>query len=399
MAPAPHRPRPARPYRPPQRGAGRPSATRGDRSRPPAAARRRRAAAAVVLAALVALAVTLIVLQPGATSGHAAHSHGAGRPLNTGGPTSTTSTPHASSSTTTSASATSTTPRATSYRIATTSLTLHEPSAPGDATTTVAGAPVRVLPVVVRYPTAASSAAATPGARFPLIVFSAGFDIDGEAYGPLLDGLARAGFVVASPTFPSTDPSDGTVNETDIVNHPGDLRYVIGALAHSATQPSSPLHGVLDARHVAVVGHSDGGDVSFAAAENSCCDSAHIDAAVILSGAELSAFGGRYAARRMPLLVVQGSVDTINVPGCSAQLYDGAPQPKYYLDVLGADHQQPYLYPGPLRDGVVSTVTAFLRRYLLGEPNAQRSVRLPPTERLSHGARAPGPKVVCPGAP
>jgi len=47
----------------------------------------------------------------------------------------------------------------------------------------------------------------------------------------------------------------------------------------------------------------------------------------------LSAFGAAYyASGSVPLLVVQGSADTVNSL-LQRQLYDEAPAPKYYLDI------------------------------------------------------------------
>lgn len=281
-------------------------------------------------------------------------------------------------------------------------LTLSEPSSPSIATSqSASGQPVRILPTVVRYPTVA------PGAghvRFPLVVFSQGFDEPADAYSGLLNAWARAGYVVASPTYPLTDPSvPGGVNESDIVNHPADLRFVISALQGAAANPHSPLQSVLNPHQIAVAGQSDGGDVSLAVAANSCCRDPAVKAAMILSGAELAAFGGTYYANHagVPLLVTQGSDDPINVPGCSAQLYDQAPPPKYYLDISGAQHLPPYIDPGPTRRGIELTTIAFLNAYLKHDPAMLRRTRsrLHGGETLTNTTTAPSSGQVCPGAP
>ncbi|HLI61431.1 MAG TPA: hypothetical protein VKV21_17375 [Solirubrobacteraceae bacterium] len=278
------------------------------------------------------------------------------------------------------------------------SLSLVEPAS---ASSDPAAGP-RPLPTVVRYPVVH---AARPHDPLPLIVFSQGFAEPAEAYAGLLHAWAAAGFVVADPTYPRTDPdAPGGLDESDIVNHPADLRFVIRALVHAAADRSSPLHHRIDTGEVAVVGQSDGGDVSLAVAENSCCRDRAVRAAVILSGAELSAFGGRYfAAGHVPLLVTQGTADTINAPACSAQIYDEAPQPKYYLDMVGAEHLPPYQAPGPVRSGVARVVVAFLEAFLERRPAELRQLANEATLggglRLSHGRRAPVPEGACPGAP
>ncbi len=281
-------------------------------------------------------------------------------------------------------------------------MTLNEPSSAAIATAhSVSGQPVRVLPTAIRYPTV-TPASAHP--RFPLVVFSEGFNEPASAYSALLDAWARAGYVVASPTYPLTDPAVGSVNESDIVNHPADLRFAISTLRAAAGNGQSPLSSMLDPSEVAVAGQSDGGDVSLAVAANSCCRDPAVKAAMILSGAELAAFGGTYYGTQgsAPLLVTQGTADPINIPGCSFQLYDQAPSPKYYLSMIGAQHLPPYVVPGPIRQGLETVTIAFLNMFLKHRSAALAHARprLPADETLTNGPTAPGPpSQACPGAP
>jgi predicted dienelactone hydrolase len=292
-------------------------------------------------------------------------------------------------------------------RVARVGVTLTEPSSAADATDhTASGSPLRVLPTMVRFPVAASGGRPLAGAPYPLILFSQGFDESTGAYAGLLDAWARAGYVVAAPTYPFTAPSGTTeLNESDIINHPADLRFVIASLLQMTRDPDSPLHRLIDPNRVAVAGQSDGGDVSLAVAANSCCRDGVVKAAIILSGAELASFGGAYFTDgSVPLLVTQGNEDTINPPGCSAQVYDQAPQPKYYLYIAGARHLPPYLMPGPIRTGVERVTIAFLNAYVKDPssgPSASVAVSgLPPQEKLTSAATAPGPpSAYCPGAP
>lgn len=310
---------------------------------------------------------------------------------------------------------TSAAPRPVSpFRVGLASLSVLEPSTAALANArTATGAPARALPTVIRYPALGSAARgpahglppAGAGGPFPLVVFSQGFDYPAEGYAGLMQSLTRAGYVVADPTYPRTDPSTpGGPNESDIANHPRDLRYVITQLLAAARRPSSVLHGLIDPKAIALAGQSDGGDVTLAAAANSCCRDARVRAAVILSGAELAAFGGTYyRSGSPPLLVTQGDADAINVPGCSAGLYDRAPGPKYYLDLLGASHLPPYTVPGVTRDHVSSTIIHFLGAYLhhrRRELAVLRRVGTVPglmtlTSAPSLGARG----TACPGAP
>jgi dienelactone hydrolase len=206
--------------------------------------------------------------------------------------------------------------------------------------------PGGVLDTQIWYPATAAPTRLVPdrsGGPYPLIVFSQGFDLPVSAYTGLLRHWAGAGFVVAAPTYPYTAPP-GPLDEADIVNHPAELRLVISALIGAARDPRSELAGMVNPAEVGLAGHSDGGDVSLAVADNTCCRDPAVKALAVLSGAELASFGGTYfTGPQVPLLVVQGNRDPVNVPACSAQIYDEARGSRFYLDLLGADHEEPYV--------------------------------------------------------
>src|ERR1035437_6776955 len=257
--------------------------------------RRRR----VIATVLILVALTVVVL-----------SRNHGSPTTTSSTTSTTS-----SSTTTS-----------------TSLPKHSPTAVGSITMTItepaSGAmSARSLVTTVRYPTSGAPggpniAGATPlrsGGPYPLVVFSQGLDVAPESYARLLNSWAAAGYVVADPAYPYTSPnSPGGVVRSDIVHHPADLNFVITTLLNDRA-----LSGLIESNEIAVIGQSDGGDVSLAAVANTCCRDTRVKAAVLLSGAELSWFKGSYfSSAPVPLLVVQGTNDlSLNPVSCSVDLY------------------------------------------------------------------------------
>ncbi len=227
---------------------------------------------------------------------------------------------------------------------------------------TASGATVTV-PTALWVPTGASSG------PFPLLVFSPGYQIDPSAYAPLTSAWAADGYIVAEPTYPDTAPGAPLI-ESDMVNHPAELTQVITALLSDSSQGALPAHDTIEPAQIAVAGQSDGGDVSLAAVANSCCRDPRIKAAVILSGAEATLFGGTYySTGSTPLLAVQGSDDPINPPGCSEQLYDGAPAPRYYLSLPGATHLSAYTAAGPQLSVVVDVTTAFLDGYVKRIPS------------------------------
>ena len=299
--------------------------------------------------------------------------------------------------------------RATAFAVGVRLVQIDEPASAVIATASVAGRPVRSLPTLLLYPAAGrpgqpdrADAPADVGAGpFPLIVFSQGFDEPVSAYRGLLDAWVRAGYVVAAPTYPRTAPTTlGGVDESDIVNHPADLRFVISRLVADAKGARGPLAGIVNVRQVAIAGQSDGAEVTLAGAADTCCRVGAVKAAVILSGAELSGFGGAYYAEgAVPLLVAQGNRDTINLPGCSAALYDQAPAPKYYVDLLGAEHLPPYTQPGRARHYVAQVVVAFLDDYLKGNPlPLRRMLRgggIPNVATLSSTSQLAGHSTYC----
>ena len=288
------------------------------------------------------------------------------------------------------------------FPIGTTNLDITEATSPASSVS-------RTLPTAVWYPAnQAGNGSAPDVARgpYPLVVFSQGYDLSVSAYAGLLEDWASAGFVVAAPTYPDTDPSDpAALDENDIVNHPADLRFVITTLLGDARGPGSVLSGLVNAGEIGLVGHSDGGDVSLAVAANPCCRDARVKAAAILSGAELTTFGGRYfAGNSVPLLVVQGSADTINVPACSAQIYDAAGPPKYYLDLVAAMHEPPYTEPGTTDQQVVAQITTeFFDAELAGQGTAIGAMladgNVAGATQITDGASAPPSSGTCPGAP
>jgi dienelactone hydrolase len=268
------------------------------------------------------------------------------------------------------------------------------------------GAP-RVVPIAVRYPATRAGAgapAARSGAPYPLLVFSQGYAYPVSRYSALLTAWAEAGFVVAAPTYPHTDPGQD-IDEGDILYHPADLRAAITAVLRASGRSGTALSGLVDAAQVGVVGQSDGGDVTLAVAANTCCRDVRVRAAAILSGAELGSYGGTYfpGGSSVPLLVVQGSDDRINPPACSQQLYDAAPPPKYYLDLIGAGHIPPYTRPVPDRATVETVTTDFFLAELAGEHAELAAMREAGTvagrAALTSGSIAPPAPGDCPGAP
>jgi predicted dienelactone hydrolase len=267
-----------------------------------------------------------------------------------------------------------------------TTTTVSTTNKPGATTTTVANAfgiglatYYMVIPstkaqieLLVGYPASLAKKSpvqnATPdkaGAPYPLIMFSQGFGISIYDYAELIGFWIEHGYVVADVIYPYTDPSylQG-LNRNDIVNHPSELTYAITEMLN-LNGSNTIIRGLINPNQIAVAGQSDGGDVSLAAAFNTQYFDSRIKLALILSGAEYAAFGGKYfSVDNIPLFLSQGSSDTINPPYCSVQIYDEAKQPKFYLNLINADHLEPYTdQTSPYAKAVRQSTLDFLNYY------------------------------------
>ena len=215
----------------------------------------------------------------------------------------------------------------------------------------------RVLVTSVRYPANAHRA-------LPLVVFAHGFALTPDSYAGLLDAWARAGYVVAAPAFPvERANAPGGPSETDLVNEPGDLRFVVSRLIGK----SSPLRGLIDATKIAVAGQSDGAEAALSAAYDTRFRDRRIDAAIILSGAALPGFTGAPPSSP-PLLAVQGTRDPINQPAVTAAYFRLMRRPKFLLWLLGASHLPPYTTRDRWAAVVDRATIAFLDGYLRRGP-------------------------------
>ncbi len=225
----------------------------------------------------------------------------------------------------------------------------------------------RALETVVRYPAG--------GGPYPLIVFGHGFALMPGTYARLLSAWARADYVVAAPAFPlERADAPGGPDESDLVNQPRDLSFVIGRLLGLKA-----LAGKIDRARIAVAGHSDGAETALAVAYDRRFLDPRVRAAIILSGARPAGMPG-FPPHGPPLLAVQGTADPINAPGTTAAYFGLARRPKFLLWLVGASHLPPYTDEQPQLGIVERVTTAFLDHYLKGGPLGA----------LAAAARSPG---------
>ena len=218
----------------------------------------------------------------------------------------------------------------------------------------------RPLETVVRYPAA--------GTQHPLIVFAHGFALTPAAYDRLLSVWTQAGYVVAAPVFPLENANaPGGPTQSDLVNEPQDLSFVITRLLAFDERSKGVLAGRIDPSQIAVAGHSDGAVAALAVAYGRGFRDPRVRAAIVMSGAALP-WIGPFSPRGPPLLAVQGTADALNSPATTAAYFLRAHRPKFLLWLLGAAHRPPYTFQEPQLAIVERATVAFLDHYLRGRP-------------------------------
>ena len=220
---------------------------------------------------------------------------------------------------------------------------------------------------------------------FPLIVFGHGFASTPWWYRRMLRAWAGAGYVVAAPIFPlGNENAPGGPDESDIVNQPRDMSFVITRVLTASAWAHSPLYGLVDPEKIAVAGQSDGAMTAYAAAYERPWRDDRIRAALVLSGAILGP--RRYVEHDgVPLLAVQGTADKINPPIYAHHLFRAVGRPKFLLLLRGAGHLPPYTHPGRRFATVEHVTVAFLDHYLGDGSLAaiEQAAKMLPTAQLT----------------
>ncbi len=202
----------------------------------------------------------------------------------------------------------------------------------------------RALPTEVWSPT-------RPG-PYPLVVFVHGYDTGPLDYSRFCSALASSGYVVAAPSFPLEDPARGfPLDRTHLADEAGDVSFVVTSLEQRATALE------LAPGPVAVVGHSDGADVALLAAYGPGTTDRRIDA-VVADAPDPMPSGP--APSTVPLLLVQGTDDTV-VPYASSQaVLAQVRAPVVYVSLVGADHLPPIAGGTPWTPVLDAAVARFL---------------------------------------
>jgi len=208
------------------------------------------------------------------------------------------------------------------------------------------------------------------GGPFPLVVFNHGYGSVAEIYRPFLERLASEGYVVAGPNFPTSD----------YTTHPADITRLIDNLSG----PNSALpHGLVDAHHIAIAGHSLGGTDVFGVSYNTCCRDPRITAALTFEAPLADFPSGEYTWRGPPLLIVLGDADPVVAADTGTRIleqFTGANA--YLLTVNGGNHGGGLHANDPGYAAVQEVVRQFLAANLKHDTQAARALRS--TTTLGH---------------
>jgi len=191
----------------------------------------------------------------------------------------------------------------------------HSRSTPSDVVAGIAPESERRLPTTIFYPARGEAAAdgdavrdARPrSGRYPLVLFAGGAPGAPIDYAPLLQHWAAAGYVVAAPAFPvSSFAGPDAVAYTDLPRQSEDLRFVLRrVLALDAKQEGIAS---IDGKHIAVAGHSLGGQTALSLVAK-CCRDSRVDVALVLAGVTDATDGPALHKLKGPALFVHSRND------------------------------------------------------------------------------------------
>lgn len=173
-------------------------------------------------------------------------------------------------------------------------------------------APHRDLPTSVWAP--------RDGSAHPLLVLSHGFSgtRNEEAY--LALAMARLGYVVVAPEFPRTHGgAPGGPDIADVVNQPGDVRFLIDRMLGANADPRHRLRGRIDPARIGAAGVSLGGLTTTLVGFDAERFDPRVRAIASLAGPTFLFDRTFFAARSVPMLLVAGTADGVveyaaNVP-------------------------------------------------------------------------------------
>jgi pimeloyl-ACP methyl ester carboxylesterase len=200
-------------------------------------------------------------------------------------------------------------------------------------------------------------------------VFVHGYDVGPLTYQRFCSNLSSSGYVVAAPSFPLEDPQRGFgLDRGDLPNEATDVSFVISSLEGGA------LAKEIDPSRIAVVGHSDGADVALMMSDEQATADARVRAVLADAPDPIDA---TVVPAPTPLLLVQGTADSVVPYTASQTVFSQVEAPTYYVSLTGADHLAPIEGRSPWTPTLDSAAVEFLDATIAGRgPGAGLSGQL-----------------------
>jgi fermentation-respiration switch protein FrsA (DUF1100 family) len=202
---------------------------------------------------------------------------------------------------------------------------------------------------------------ATQWGPYPLILFSHDFGATARAYQALLHSWAEHGYVVAVPKYvaPTTETTDANGQVViDLGERVADASFVIDRMSDRV---QGGFATIVDGNHVAAAGHALGAAVTYVLA---------FSAAVALSGGIAGDSSNYFTRVATPLLAIHGDADATDPIDGTSAIYALASPPKFFVTLLGGDHDSSFEKSGTATFRVVDETTLdFFSAYLNGRPS------------------------------
>jgi predicted dienelactone hydrolase len=216
---------------------------------------------------------------------------------------------------------------------------------------------------------------ATKWRPYPLILFSHDLGAKPSNYQDLLHTWAQAGYVVAVPTYPPPTTSgggdsgdDGEAPSIDLGERLVDATFVIDRMLDRV---QGAFGQIVDRERIAAVGHSLGAVTTYILAFATEERDTRIGAAVALAGGLAGDPSLYFGGSAVPLLAIHGDGDTSDPIEGTAEVYQLAGAPKYFVTLVDGDHVASFVDPSNPGMGVVERTTLdFFRAYLDGDASA-----------------------------